>query len=87
MRRWMSVMYLTAAISLPLVAQTVEPCTQNIQLTGGTTFTSNSSGNQSLCGTGWIDLSYLSFSQEDCPRGAGFDNMLAGDSAIRNGKF
>ena len=37
--------------------------------------------------TGWIDLSYLSFSQEDCPRGTGFDNMPAGDSAIRNGNF
>ena len=50
-RRFVKVLCLSAAVSLPLVAQTVDPCVQNTQLTGGTTFTSNSSGNRNLSGS------------------------------------
>jgi len=37
--------------SLPLVAQTVDPCTQNTKLTGGTIFTANSGGSKPLSGS------------------------------------
>ena len=53
MKNFLKVLYLFIVITMPLVAvaQTVDPCTQNTQLTGGTTYTSNSSGNKSLSGS------------------------------------
>ena len=51
MRRFVEILCLATAVSLPSIAQTVDPCTQNIKLTGGTTFTSNSSGNRVLSGS------------------------------------
>jgi len=51
MTKFMGALYLALALSLPLVAQTVDPCTQNTKLTGGTTFTSNSGGSKSLTGS------------------------------------
>ena len=59
MKKFISVLYLAAAVSLPLVAQTIDPCTQNTKLTGGTLIQSNSArGN--ITGTPfhyeiWVD--------------------------------
>ena len=51
MRKMVRVMCLVLTVSLPLLAQTVDPCMQNTKLTGGTTFTNNSSGNKPLSGS------------------------------------
>ena len=51
MRKFVRALCMAVVVSLPLVAQTIDPCTQNTKLTGGTTFTSNSSGNRSLSGS------------------------------------
>ena len=51
MKNFVKILCLTAAVSLPLSAQIVDPCTQNTQLTGGTTFTNTGGGNKALSGS------------------------------------
>jgi len=51
MVKFLGVLYLILTFSLPLVAQIVDPCTQNTLLTGGTTFTTNSGGSKPLSGS------------------------------------
>ena len=51
MRRFVKILCLTVAVSLPLSAQTVDPCTQNTKLTGGTTFTNTGGGSKALSGS------------------------------------
>jgi len=51
MKKFMSILCLAVTVSLPSIAQTVDPCTQSAALTGGTIFTSNSGGNKSLSGS------------------------------------
>ncbi|MDR0294837.1 MAG: glycoside hydrolase family 11 protein [Prevotellaceae bacterium] len=126
MKKFMLIFCLIAVVALPLAAQTIDPCTQNTELAGGTynVYTSSRINEPSIdgyttfvqyfsirqdmvenrrrcgtisvtehfkkweelglklgnnmyeckflieagSGTGWIDLSYLSFSQEEQTR-------------------
>jgi len=51
MVKFVGVLYLISAFTLPVVAQTVDPCTQNTKLSGGTIFTTNSGGSKPLSGS------------------------------------
>ena len=51
MLKFVGILCLALLFSMPMAAQTVDPCTQDTQLTGGTTFTNTGGGSKPLSGS------------------------------------
>jgi len=53
MKKFAITLCLAAIFAVPVWSQSVDPCSQNTKLSGGTTFTSNTNGNASLSGSSY----------------------------------